>query len=517
MKLIKKVSLIFHLFSVIALLAVFAPAVSVGAAAGAISISPSSGVSGTTVTVNDYSIDSGATGPALYFDSINVTPFGVTIAGGSPTQLTFVVPDSTLPGAHSITIKGKTGGVLAETSFYVPRAELSLSRWSATVGTTIRAACKGFHAGQEVSLEYYILDTPQVMASQAAGETGECSMQFTIPASAVGRHEIQVKNQAGDYAITEIEIMPALSINLPVAAVGDKVDISGTGFTANSEVSAILYGNKVAFGQVSSRGSFDAIFFVPVLKAGTYSIGIQDVENNIRWIDFTVDAKITLNKTVGEVGLKEQVNGIGFETDSLVKILYDDKEITKIMANQTGGFSAIFDIPVSKAGDHNITVTDGFNEKTAVFTVESDPPPVPDTYVPKQDSLVSAKTAFAWGSVYDPSEPVTYTMQISRTQDFQQPIFEKAGLLLSEYTLSEAEALRPSRMYTSYYWRVRATDSASNAGNWSEPVAFQVEPSNALPTWANVILGVVAAILAVIMGLRISKAAKAVGKEAVKK
>jgi hypothetical protein len=215
--------------------------------------------------------------------------------------------------------------------------------------------------------------------------------------------------------------------------------------------------------------------------------------------------------------LKEQVNGIGFETDSLVKILYDDKEITTIMANQTGGFSAIFDIPVSKAGDHNITVTDGFNEKTAVFTVESDPPPVPDTYVPKQDSLVSAKTAFAWGSVYDPSEPVTYTMQISRTQDFQQPIFEKAGLLLSEYTLSEAEALRPSRMYTSYYWRVRATDSASNAGNWSEPVAFQVEPSNALPTWANVILGVVAAILAVIMGLRISKAAKAVGKEAVKK
>jgi hypothetical protein len=50
---------------------------------------------------------------------------------------------------------------------------------------------------------------------------------------------------------------------------------------------------------------------------------------------------------------------------------------------------------------------------------------------------------------------------------------------------------------------VRATDSASNVGAWSQPVVFQVQPYNTLPQWANYILIGIGVLLAVIGVARI--------------
>ena len=155
-----------------------------------------------------------------------------------------------------------------------------------------------------------------------------------------------------------------------------------------------------------------------------------------------------------------------------------------------------------------VTVTDGFNTKQVVFTVESEPPPAPKPTAPKLDSVVEAQVSFDWESVYDPSEPVSYTLQIARTADFPQPILEKEGLSLSHYALTKDEALRPSRRSTHYYWRVRATDSASNEGAWSNPIAFQVEPSNILPEWAEYVLIFIGILLVIIAVFIIRKATK---------
>ena len=133
---------------------------------------------------------------------------------------------------------------------------------------------------------------------------------------------------------------------------------------------------------------------------------------------------------------------------------------------------------------------------------------MPQILIPKPDSVVKAEAFFDWESVYDPSEPVSYTLQVARTPDFQQPILEKDGLSVSQYTLSQEEALRPSRRSTYYYWRVRAIDSASNMGDWSDPVAFQVEPSNTLPVWAEITLIGIGFLLVIILGFRIRKGTK---------
>ena len=290
----------------------------------------------------------------------------------------------------------------------------------------------------------------------------------------------------------------------------DKINIMGTGFAGNDEVAVKLHGTNITFAPVSDRGSFVADFYVPVIKVGTYSIAIEDSTGVTRWIDFTVASKITLSKTTGEVGLKLQVDGTGFEVNSLVKINYDTGEMTTVTADDNGAFSIYFNVPVSVSGAHIISVTDGINTKQTIFTVESDAPPVPETFVPKPGSVVGSQATFAWGSVYDPSEPVAYALQISETRDFVHPVLQKKGLSLSEYTLTAEEALRPNRQFTCYYWRVNATDSASNEGLWSEPIAFRVEPYNTLPQWANYVLIGFGILLAIILASRIRKATKPV-------
>ncbi len=487
----------------IVILAAIIPALPVEAAP-AISISPTSAVSGTKVTISGTSFASYSGDQlSMYFDNTEVVPDVVAVTGGNIAQTTFIVPDKIIPGNHYISIKLSSGTVLAQATLFVPQPAIVLSRWSATVGSTITATLVGFHTGQLVTFYYYTAPEQDLLTTQTANDLGECTAQFNVPAGSAGSHEILAQDDMGDYASANLEITPAVNISLPAASVGDRVEITGTGFNSNDEVDIILYGRTMAMADTSYRGSFDALFNVPVIQAGIYSLEIQEAGVNIRLLDFTITPKINVDVLTGSVGTTLQVSGIGFEINALVQIGYDTQEMTTVVADNVGSFSASFNVPVSAAGPHNIIVTDGLNTEQAVFTMEAIPPPVPETYAPKPDSMVKADVTFAWSTVYDPSEPVSYTFQISRTKDFAQPILEKANLSVSEYTLTKAESLLPNRQFTNYYWRVRATDSASNVGAWSRPVVFQVQPYYTLPQWANYILIGIGVLLAVIGFARI--------------
>ncbi|MDD5287863.1 MAG: hypothetical protein PHY28_01955 [Dehalococcoidales bacterium] len=483
-------------------------------AAPTISVTPTTGVSGTRVTVSGSSFSSYSGDQlSVYFDDTRVIPDKITTSGIGIFQTTFMVPDVTLSGAHIVSVRRETGAVLAESQFYVPAPGIILNKWGGVVGTTIDILCKGFYANAEISIQYYPTDTGETLATQATNDAGECAVQLIIPASSTGNHKIVAKNDKGNSAQADFEVTPSLSINPATGAVGDKVDISGSGFIGNSEIGVTLHGNRVAFARVSERGSFDAIFYVPVIKAGTYAIEIEDSARAKRWIDFTIDSRITLSKSAGEAGMKLTVNGTGFEVGGIVTVKYDAAEISWLVADSNGSFSFSFDVPTGIAGSHIVTASDGLNTRQKVFTVESEAPPAPKPIVPKRDSMVGAQVSFDWESVYDPSEPVAYTLQIARDDDFFSPILVKKALSLSQYVLTTEEALLPSRRFTHYYWRVRATDSASNAGEWSEPIKFQVEPSNTLPDWAKYVLGAVGVLLIVLLVFRIRKATRRTEKK----
>ncbi len=136
-----------------------------------------------------------------------------------------------------------------------------------------------------------------------------------------------------------------------------------------------------------------------------------------------------------------------------------------------GCFEINFTVPVSEHGEHTITVSDSTTTNEMTFTMESDPPPTPRLLLPATASKVTETPTFNWENVNDPSG-VSYILQVAADANFSNVVMQKEGLTTNEYTLTEAESLAPRKKEEPYYWRVRATDRASNVGEWSEHGSF---------------------------------------------
>jgi hypothetical protein len=476
-------------------------------AAPSISVYPKSGAVGTKITVYGTNFLSYA-GDALYifFDNIEVSGNPVFVASNGTFQLIFQVPPFAGPGDTFIEIRGKTGTVLTEVTFNVIAPEVRLNIWGGTVGTTVTAHCKGFFTGKQVTFRYKITSETFLLGTQVTSDTGECSLSFTIPASPDGKHLVIADNTQGNSATAEFDIIPIISIEPPVGAVGDMISVSGMGFVANSEVVVNLHGRTVAYSTTSERGSFNALFIVPVLKAGTYLVETQDISRTRRWGELTLVARIALNKTSGDVSEKITVKGSGFEVGSNITIKYDSEEIGTIKADDTGAFSSSFPVPASSAGSHVITATDGVNIEQDLFTVESEAPPTPQPLTPKQKAVVAIPIVLDWEGIYDPSQPVIYSIQIAHSDDFSRTVLEKTGITMTQYTLNTNETLLPNLRSNYYYWRVRATDGASNIGEWSNPASFHIKPSTVLPAWSKYILILTQMAIVILLIYRLRKA-----------
>ncbi|MDI6792464.1 MAG: Ig-like domain-containing protein [bacterium] len=93
------------------------------------------------------------------------------------------------------------------------------------------------------------------------------------------------------------------------------------------------------------------------------------------------------------------------------------------------------------------------------FVVDTTVPSAPTLVAPANGAVVNPDTStliFNWSD----EAGATYTLQVDDNNDFSSPEINKT-LTLSSYTVTEALSNK------SYYWRVKATDQAGNAGNWS--------------------------------------------------
>ena len=108
--------------------------------------------------------------------------------------------------------------------------------------------------------------------------------------------------------------------------------------------------------------------------------------------------------------------------------------------------------------------------------------------------------SFEWSDVSDESLPVTYELQVADKPDFSTGaiILKKEQLSRSAYTATSEDMEKLEVSKTPYYWRVRATDSASNLGEWASPSTFMV--AAAFPGWALYTLIALGVIILVALG-----------------
>lgn len=97
------------------------------------------------------------------------------------------------------------------------------------------------------------------------------------------------------------------------------------------------------------------------------------------------------------------------------------------------------------------------------------PPPPPAPVSPVSGAtLTTATPAFTWSPVTASSPPVLYDLQVATGSAMANPLINKTDLATNTYALTGAETLASG----TYWWQVRARDSATptfNYSNWSSP------------------------------------------------
>ena len=269
------------------------------------------------------------------------------------------------------------------------------------------------------------------------------------------------------------------------------------------DIQILFDGQAVVTGiKADAQGNWEGSFEVPEMPAGTYSVtaeGESTKKEDISGLGFEIKQSIVLPPDEGYVGMNLTITGHGFAANKDVNIMYDGNQKATATTNDTGSFKAIFVVPESHHSEHQVTAEDAAgNNASAIFIMESDPPPVPALISPSNRSwmgLVGKVTpTLEWSTVSDDSG-VHYRLQIAKsdnvtaTGEFVDPLFSVEGLVGTNYTLEKKDALP----YGTYYWIVQAMDGAGNERGWTAARSFR---AGLLPMW-----GFIAIIVAIVVFL----------------
>lgn len=465
-----------------------------------ISISPVSGVVGDEVTISGTGFSVAENSIVVTLDSTNAKT-GITAGNTGSWETTFSLP-AAAKGSHTVGASGQTthaGDVAGVTVTINP--EISVIPASGNVGTSVTANGSGF--GKSESGIQVTYDGKSVATGVSADTKGSWSGTFTIPNSTKGGHTIDAmgaSTTADEVPDLTFIVSSAVTIKPASGSVGDAVTVAGCGFGGNeSGITITLDGNTIKSDiTANSEGCWNSSMTIPDVIGGNHIVdafGSSTTASEVADTKMVVLSKISLEPAEGNVGGSIAINGSGFGANKELTIKYDSIElVTEFTTDDKGNFQASLVAPKSAGGKHDVSATDaGGVTATAVFNMETTPPPVPQIVSPKEGSRAGwfdrITPTFEWDAVSDPSG-VTYSLQISAKSDFTTTLLSKDNLAESKYRLTDEEALARG----TYYWRVKAIDGASNDSGWTQSTEFK---AGLMPLWLFILIVIVAAVILV--------------------
>lgn len=416
--------------------------------------------------------------------------------------------------------------IRAVAEFEVGLGNIAIEPDEGTVGTSVEITGTDFFPDEEITIHYDGIGLSIDSGDTETDSSGEFTAYLTVPKSTAGIHAITVI-QSENAVVAEFTIEPDVTVNPTSGTADTVVTVLGTGFGRRKNVAIYFDASEVATKQTDSVGDFVATFSIPDLDAGLYEIEIDDGEN-IQIAKFTIIAPpkppspeptkppsvIEINRLSGHIGVEVVVSGTGFVESGTLTIKYDNKLVTSAAINTMGIFLTSFNIPISEHGEHIITISDGLNIKELAFAVETEAPAKPNLLL--GTPLVvkeGAEILIDWEDVTDESMPVTYTLQIANDAGFSAEgiLLEKTGLTDSEY-LVDSSTTRLLHPRSSYYWRIRAVDSASNAGEWTKTSEIIITPVSEMPDWLMYTLAVIGGLFILFIWYMIRRTGKRMSK-----
>ena len=450
-----------------------------------IELSDDEGIVGSSLTVRGYGFNQNETGIQVFYGG-SVAERDIVADKKGNWQSTIKVPPSA-SGNVNIDAEGTTPATDVEDRLFTILPKMEINPTAGGVGTMVAVQGTGYGSSETgIVIDF---DGIQVKTGIAADSRGSWQSSFFVPTSPKGRHRVNSFGEVtGEDAVAGIDfsVSPVLKLELTsgllgdAILVGDEFWVSGIGFEENEGGIQVTFdGVMVASGIVAdAKGSWAVQVSVPMATRGKHVIdasGSTTRSDDVASGTLVVSPYIEINPATGGIGADVSVKGAGFSANQEITISYDGVQVlTGQTTDGKGSFTTSFKVPLSKPGDHAVTVTDATASVASTrFSTETTPPPTPKLVSPEAGArlgfLGDTVVTFNWTIVEDPSG-VSYTLEVSNDSDFSGAVLLKDNLSVSAYTLTKEEALPGG----DYYWRVKAVDGAGNEGEWTKGQLFRI-------------------------------------------
>ncbi|MGC8725892.1 MAG: OmpL47-type beta-barrel domain-containing protein [Thermoplasmata archaeon] len=370
--------IILVLVLVIALLLPAIPNLSYTAkAAAAMSVSPTSGIVGTSVTVSMTGLTASTTYNLYMKDSAGDQVGGNPIATftssstGAATVI-FSIPPATEGTATIFITQGGYSATRVASTYFAVSTSLSVSPSSGNVGSSMTLTGNGYGKYLNVNIFW----DGKLYWQSTTNRTGSFILILTVPYGYYGLHTIYAKDSNTNNASTNFFIDPNIIINPSSGYVFSSFTAYMTGYSQNASLSVIWVplNTIIGTGITDANGTLNLTVNVPQSPAGSSTVESRDSNGVSSTATFLVIPQIILNVSSGPQGTAVKATGYGFAAATAsITSTWDNPALTLFTtaSNSAGTWSNNFLTPPATFGNHVITATDGTNTQTATFFVSS--------------------------------------------------------------------------------------------------------------------------------------------------
>ncbi|MDD4858583.1 MAG: hypothetical protein PHR56_00020 [Dehalococcoidales bacterium] len=365
------------------------------AAVGVIELDIRSGPVGTVVAVTGTGFTPGVTYTVQFATA--AVESGTTDAAGDINTY-FTVP-AYPRGQQSITVTTSAGDTSNNVVFSVQPA-ITTSLTSGRIGDSFIVTGTGFKAASSITIYFDAISVGTVYAS-AAGTFA--SSVVVVPAGVTkGAHSITARDIIGASSPVTFNVQePQIVLSATSGRVGDKFNITGSGFRPSSGVT--IYFDSLSLGSsvTDATGAFaSSTVSVPPAANGSHAITARDAVAVTPAASFNVLQNFTANPASGVVDDRISVSGSGFARSSSMIFTLDAFVISgvAITTDANGSFTGNIDIPPCSSGSHQLQAKDAQGNSAAAAITVGQKVAITPTAVATGEQLTVSGSGFASNS-----------------------------------------------------------------------------------------------------------------------
>ena len=290
-----------------------------------------------------------------------------TAAGAGTHTLTFYMPEAK-KGNHDVYLTDNAYAEKAKTTFEVfPSVKIDPAE--GPVGTEVTLNGYGFAASQDIRVTLFQGEVKKGEEKTAKSDAkGSWPISYTIPHTPAGGYTFEIEAKEGtvwvNFVSKYFEVIPQITVTPSLGTVGQKINVTGTGFASNEEDIEITFDEEVRKENIFADvdGSWTASIAVPIRTCGRYIIdasGSVTRARDVEDVTFTLVAGVSVEPASAYVGDTITVAGGGFAPgETGTKVTFDGTVLASgITADIDGCWESSFILPASTYGNHTVSAS----------------------------------------------------------------------------------------------------------------------------------------------------------------